>query len=219
MSTIISGQTTSPGRLMIINKSDWTIEINKEITNNFSESVSDGSKIVLIRLPDGEIQVYREVGGIEIPAPTGEVWVSTTHTPLASTLNVTSKNMIDGNKDAVLAPNWNYHGSYGISFDEPKTIQGMEVFCKYTYGDVDEWYGAGYDSVEVYKSNDNANWTLVKHFDAPTISYHAPVRFDFRLVFDYSETAQYFTVWNAESSSYLAVEGGAILRVAEIEVF
>lgn len=220
MSSVISGQTTSAGRLIILNKADWSIEVNKEITAEYSESVTDGTKVVLVRRPGGEIKVYGEVGGIEIPAPTGEVWYLNTSTPLTQVLNTTSKNMIDGNTATNTGQNWRANGgSYGISFDEPNTIQGMEYKCYIPYGDPDGWYSSANDSVEVYKSNDNANWTLVKHFDAPTISHHETGRVDFRLVFDASETARYFTCWAAETSGYLAFSGGITMRVAEIEVF
>ena len=218
----VGGNINQDAWILVINESDWSMESqNLTPPGDYYIYTTSGTKLVVTTDIYGESYGY---GAVEptfppLPTRTGDVWISSTHTPLSVTLNVTERGVTDGDREAVAGTNWTYHASWGVDFGRIGTIQGMDVYCWCTYGDPTGYYSAGHDSVEVYKSDDNVTWTLVQHFDAPEIISHSTQRFAFKLTFDEPHTARYFTVWNAESSSYLAVSAGAVLRVNEIEVF
>ena len=114
---------------------------------------------------------------------------------------------------------WYYDYSYGIDLGESKEIDGLVVHTIHGGGDLSAWYSTGHDSVQVFKSSDNSTWTAVQTFDGPTIDYHSSGYAGFTLAFSSSQTARYFKVVNIESSSTLAVTGGASVKVSEIEIY
>lgn len=50
----ISGNANQSTRIIIINEGDWSIESNTVESGDYEIEVTDGSKIVVGRLPDGQ---------------------------------------------------------------------------------------------------------------------------------------------------------------------
>lgn len=216
----IEGNVSEQSRVLILSESDFSIENSTVESGTYEiEGLSSGRKLVVARSNSGQAAGYGYVDPTYYNiTPTDGIWYSNTATPLTQVLNIGMTGLINGNYVDPVGTNWNYHGSYGVDLGKEATINGLNIFCWCTFGDPTNWYTANHDSVEVYKSNDNANWTLVQRFDGPPIFFHATQRFDFRLTFNSAQTARYFTVWNAESSSFLAASGGVVLRASEIEI-
>ena len=61
----IEGSHNKDGRLIIINESNWAMEVNKNLTavaeTDYSETVTAGTKLVAFRKTDGETKVYGNV--------------------------------------------------------------------------------------------------------------------------------------------------------------
>jgi len=116
---------------------------------------------------------------------------------------------------------WYYHYCYGLDLGSPQTVDS--IICRATYGATHtptSWYGTSWDSVMVYKSDDGSSWTEVEQFDGPPIIHKADMEVAFELEFASSQTARFFKVRNAESSSTLATNpGAASLMVSEIEAY
>ncbi len=152
------------------------------------------------------------------PTRTHGLQIGLDSSPLTSTLSTSTVALIDGNVDIAAAPNWINTLSNGVGFAEPGTINGIDVYNWAAYGDSDSWRAADDGHVEVYKSNDNAIWTLVKDYDQPPVFSHSTGRFNFRCTFDAAETAKYFKVRNGGPNT-LVTGGNAPPRASEIEVF
>lgn len=77
----ISGTVTDNSRLFVINQSDWTLELTKDLTPGlYTETVTSGLKLVAARKTDGQIIAY---GNVE-PTSSGiststEQWFETTN--------------------------------------------------------------------------------------------------------------------------------------------
>jgi len=140
--------------------------------------------------------------------------------PTTSTLTTGISGMVDDDYATIVTANyWNTNYSYGIDLGS-----SQEVHFLYCYGvhsvqaGTDHWYSAGYDSVQVYKSDDNSSWTLIEVFDGPPVIEISSVITQFKCLFSTPQTARYFKIRNIDG--YLSVgNSGASLRISEIEAY
>jgi len=68
----ISGTKTDPARVIILNKSDWSVESNTTITGSGSyeiEELEEGNKLVFGRTDDGMIKGYGNISPVEYVIP------------------------------------------------------------------------------------------------------------------------------------------------------
>jgi len=114
---------------------------------------------------------------------------------------------------------WYYHYCYGLDLGSSQTVDS--IVCRATLSNAPiDWYSSAHDSVTVYKSDDGSTWTEVEQFDGPPIIHAAFMEMAFELEFASSQTARFFKVRNAESSSTLGTTpGGASILVSEIEAY
>lgn len=116
---------------------------------------------------------------------------------------------------------WSTHEAWGVDLGSSKSVSKLRCYGTSAAGVTEAWYGANYDSMKVLKSDDNANWTLVEQFDAPSILGSGSgtqnwVYWD--LVFSGGpQSARYWKVVCVDTN--LAVSTGATLRPAEIEAY
>ena len=61
----ISGLNNEAGKLIIINESDWSVEINEDIDaspeTGYEKTVTSGTKTVIFKRATGEIEAYGNV--------------------------------------------------------------------------------------------------------------------------------------------------------------
>lgn len=61
----ISGLNNEDGKLIIINESDWSVELEEDILaspdSGFQKTVTSGTKLVAFRRTSGEIEAYGNV--------------------------------------------------------------------------------------------------------------------------------------------------------------
>jgi hypothetical protein len=61
----ISGRNNTSGKLVIINEADWSVELEEDLSPNYDtayeKTVSSGTKLVVFRQTDGEVEAYGNV--------------------------------------------------------------------------------------------------------------------------------------------------------------
>lgn len=105
---------------------------------------------------------------------------------------------------------WSQQCAFGLDLGSPKAVKTIIV---YDNQENTVWLDGNRDSMDVYKSDDNMNWTLVDHFDGPT-----RLAKQFTLELSLPHTARYFKVWNTEFQS-LCVEGFQSIAITELEFY
>lgn len=133
--------------------------------------------------------------------------------PTSTTPLWSASDLYDGDKSTPIVEGptyWQTHEYYCLDLGSSKPV-GI-IIC-YDNRSETAWYGANYDSVKVYKSDDGATWTEVEQIDGPP-------RFagGFTLELSSAQTARFFMVWNLEDSD-LSVAGGPSIRITELEFY
>lgn len=137
-----------------------------------------------------------------------------TGTTLTEDLGITDGEKWSGQTGAAFLE----HNAYGIDLKSKQTIDYLMIYCTHASGgSLTAYYGTGYDSMKVLKSDDNASWELVETFDAPPITvseaYHCGIKLEFFEV----QIARYFKVVSIDTN--IAFTGGVTGKVQEIEVY
>jgi flavin-binding protein dodecin len=131
--------------------------------------------------------------------------------------------LIDGIRHINIGNVFLVNNSYGfdLSTSSGATINGMSVYGNISLGSVSGsvWDNAARDSVKVWASNDNVNWSEVEQFDAPPIIKGLGLgNWGFTLTLSTPQTNyRYYKISNAESD-YLTISSNQI-NPGEIEVF
>ena len=157
------------------------------------------------------------------PEPVQGLYKLNESDPINSTLTLTLPTLIDGVTDVfAIAQNWSRQYSYAVDLGAAGEISGLDIYCRCTYGTPTDWYQPGNDwgTVGVYKSDDNVTWSLVQQYEEPPSFSSGLQQWNFRLTLPSNQTARYFKVRNNQpvGKTGLAVEGGALLQIAEIEL-
>jgi hypothetical protein len=148
--------------------------------------------------------------------------LTTDTTPSAATL-ISAPQLIDGIRHINIGNVFLVNNSYGfdLSTSSGATINGMSVYGNISLGSVSGsvWDNAARDSVKVWASNDNVNWSEVEQFDAPPIIKGLGLgNWGFTLTLSTPQTNyRYYKISNAESD-YLTISSNQI-NPGEIEVF
>lgn len=110
---------------------------------------------------------------------------------------------------------WLASYSYGFQLSEQREVSNIYC-CFYAEGFSTTWFGATFDSVEVFKSNDNSSWTSVEQFDAPPLTQISTFFGFFTLTLTTPQTAQYFKVVNIESNPLVVNGTGFEIKIRSI---
>ena len=89
--------------------------------------------------------------------------------------------------------------SYGVDFGTAKPITRLFVF--HTYGDTWRTPYIDYATMELYYSNDNATWTLIQEYIAPTHTIGSSAGSGFVVDFT-SVNARYYKIVNTSNYSF-----------------
>jgi len=140
-------------------------------------------------------------------------------TPLSGSMTEDAELIDDVLYTAATGDYWYYHYCYGLDLGSSQLVS--KLICRAAVSHTPTgWYSSAHDSVTVYKSDDGSAWSEVETFDGPPIVHSAYLEAAFELELSSPQTARYFKVRNAESSSTLATSpGGASLMVSEIEAY
>jgi hypothetical protein len=78
----IAGQHNNDGKIIIVKESDWSVEVNEDVTYNgdgsyYEEEVTAGKKLVIFRNSEGEVEAHGNVDPSDEQHPTweGGLWV------------------------------------------------------------------------------------------------------------------------------------------------
>ena len=114
---------------------------------------------------------------------------------------------------------WLSQYAYGIDLASPKLVSRITVGLIVSTGAAGGWW-AGYEGnqMDVYKSDDNANWTLVGVFDAPDTSDHDEALCKVVLDFGGNHTARYFKVVNSDPQQLTSAFGYAY-GISEMQLY
>lgn len=137
-----------------------------------------------------------------------------TSTTLSSDPTLVDGNLWSGGSNIVFYE----HYAYGLDLGSSKEVSLLKLYLTHACTDVDSYYAAGYDSMDVFKSDDNANWTFVESYDAPPIFFHEDYHIGIELEFISSVTARYFKVVSRDNNIAFGT-GGCSGKVREIEAY
>ena len=89
-----------------------------------------------------------------------------------TTLTTGIAGLYDGDYTKLGGLYWQTAFSFGIDLLTAKPVAFLTVYLEVSQGGAGGWW-AGYEGnqMDVYKSDDNANWTLVQQNDAPTLTH------------------------------------------------
>ena len=175
------------------------------IPQHITSDVADDITLILFQAP-----ALAAAAGLHLEPDTA---------PYTGTTLTTENGIIDGEKWSGQTgdTSWLATYSYGVDLGSAKTINKLKVYCYhggssalYTY------YGTAYDSVAVYKSDDNSTWEFIQQFDAPPVTFAEAYHCEITLEFS-RQTARYFKVVALENN--IAFAGGMTARVHEVETY
>ena len=173
-------------------------------------------------MPGGFNFIIKRTPPAPVPEPVLGLYKLSETDPINSTLTSELATLIDGITNVqAIGQNWAKNYSYGVDLGTPGEISGVDLYCRSTYGTPTDWYqpGNGWGEVGVYKSDDNITWSLAQAYTEPPIFGTDLQQFNFRCTFSFNQTARYFKIrCNATTRNFLAVSGGALLQIAEIEL-
>lgn len=138
--------------------------------------------------------------------------------PLTSTLQ-DEPDVVDGDRYTSIAAGWQNGHSYGFDFGKSTEIAGLDIWVFVnTTGTFTSWVAAN-DLFGAYKSDDNANWTLIQLFDGPPLLSTAPYSCAFRCEFDTPQSARYFKLANRSNANMgcFTTDGIKVIEATELE--
>ena len=127
--------------------------------------------------------------------------------------------VIDTDKDTAVIGNWSGRYSYGFDLGSPTEIQTIIVYTRHGSATLFHEFWISSQDIEVYSSDDNVTYALVKTFNRPPIYNPAANRFDFTLQLDSPVTARYFKVRNPSTSNLAVYQGSQIIQLTEMEAY
>ncbi len=150
--------------------------------------------------------------------PNAGLYLEPDTSPYTGTTLLSDSGLIDGNKWSGQAGNqyWLTHYSYGVDLGSVKTVGSLQIHTSHAGTAPVFTYYSNYDTIDLYKSDDNSTWELVENYDAPPIIFAEGYHVTIELAFP-AETARYFkAVCTATGIAYGA---GLSARVQEVEAF
>ena len=109
-------------------------------------------------------ELYTPTGGLYAQPDTAPYTGTTLATPMAG--------LYDADYTKIGGLYWQPDFSFALDLGTAKPVAFLTVYLEVSQGGAGGWW-AGYEGnqMDVYKSDDNANWTLVQQNDGPTLSH------------------------------------------------
>lgn len=137
-------------------------------------------------------------------------------TPLSSILE-SEPSLIDGDYYTPVAGYWENNNSYGFELGGTEAlIDGVDIWTQIdTTDSIYLWQGSQ-NKIEIYGSNDNSTWELIRTmYNAPIFQSGSGV-FATRLMFDTPVYYKYLKFHNAAASGNLMADGNYSVEICEL---
>lgn len=157
----------------------------------------------------GSHEIYEPVEGLLLEPDTS---------PYTSVcMNYPYDAMFDGDYEAVVSGWWTSIHAYGLDLGAAEQVRKLTVYLVESHGTAGGWW-PGYEGnqMDIYKSPDRCNWTLVQVNDAPTLSGVVGAFCKAELTLPAPTIARYWKVLNSDPNELTSIEGWSY-GITEIE--